>query len=43
MSEDINKIINRFNRILPHLSHGDHFIDKYNINYPLDINIKNYL
>jgi len=31
---NITKVINRFNRILPHLANGDHFMDKYNINLP---------
>ena len=31
---NIDKIINRFNNIFPHIGLGDHFIDKYNINIP---------
>ena len=31
---NIQKVINRFNKLLPHLANGDHFIDKYNINIP---------
>jgi hypothetical protein len=31
---NIEKIINRFNKILPYLANGDHFIDKYDINIP---------
>jgi len=31
---NIHKIINRFNKIMPHLATGDHFIDKYNITIP---------
>ncbi len=31
---NINKIINRFNKIMLHLAMGDHFIDKYNITIP---------
>jgi len=31
---NIEKIINRFNKIMPHLARGDHFIDKYNITIP---------
>jgi hypothetical protein len=31
---DVNKVIIRFNNIFPHISLGDHFIDRYNINYP---------
>ena len=30
----IEKVINRFNKIMPHLATGDHFIDKYNIKIP---------
>jgi hypothetical protein len=28
---NVKKIINRFNKIFPHLANGDHFLDKYNI------------
>lgn len=31
---NIHKIISRFNKIMPHLATGDHFIDKYNITIP---------
>jgi hypothetical protein len=31
---NIHKIINRFNKLFPHLANGDHFIDKYNISIP---------
>jgi len=31
---NITKVMNRFNRILPHLANGDHFMDKYNILLP---------
>ena len=31
---NIERVINRFNKILPYLAIGDHFIDKYNINIP---------
>jgi hypothetical protein len=31
---NIHKIINRFNKIMPHLATGDHFIDRYNITIP---------
>jgi hypothetical protein len=47
--ENINKynieiVINRFNKILPYLANGDHFIDKYNINIPDNFNhINKYL
>ena len=31
---NMQKIINRFNKVLPYLANGDHFIDKYNIPIP---------
>ena len=31
---NVNRVINRFNKIFPHIGLGDHFIDKYNINVP---------
>lgn len=31
---NVNKVINRFNNIFPHIANGDHFIDKYGINIP---------
>jgi hypothetical protein len=31
---NIQKVINRFNKIMPYLATGDHFIDKYDINIP---------
>jgi hypothetical protein len=31
---NIQKVINRFNKIMPYLAIGDHFIDKYNIKIP---------
>lgn len=31
---NIQKVINRFNKIMPYLANGDHFIDKYNIKVP---------
>ena len=31
---NIQKVTNRFNKILPYLANGDHFIDKYNITIP---------
>jgi hypothetical protein len=31
---NVEKVINRFNKIAPYLANGDHFIDKYNINIP---------
>jgi hypothetical protein len=30
----VKKVINRFNKIFPHIGNGDHFIDKYNIPIP---------
>lgn len=38
---NIVKVINRFNNIFPYIGLGDHFIDKYNINYPDKFNIIN--
>ena len=38
---NIAKIINRFNNIFPYLGLGDHFVDKYNINYPDKFDILN--
>ena len=31
---NVKKIINRFNKIFPHIGNGDHFLDKYNIPLP---------
>lgn len=31
---NVDKVINRFNKIFPHIALGDHFIDKYSINVP---------
>jgi hypothetical protein len=31
---NVNKVINRFNKIFPHIGNGDHFIDKYRIPLP---------
>jgi hypothetical protein len=31
---NVNKVINRFNNIFPHIANGDHFIDKYGIIVP---------
>ena len=31
---NVNKVINRFNNIFPHIANGDHFIDKYGITIP---------
>ena len=33
---DVNKIIKRFNDLFPYIGLGDHFIDKYDINLPLN-------
>lgn len=38
---DINRVINRFNNVFPYISLGDHFIDRYNINYPSEFNFSN--
>jgi hypothetical protein len=35
---NIEKIINRFNKIYPHIGNGDHFIDNYNIDIPSSFN-----
>jgi hypothetical protein len=35
---DIIKIINRFNKLFPYLASGDHFIDRYNIDFPEQFN-----
>jgi len=31
---NIQKVIDRFNKLFPHLANGDHFIDKYDIHIP---------
>jgi hypothetical protein len=31
---NISKIINRFNKIYPHIGNGDHFMEKYDISVP---------
>ena len=38
---NIHNIINRFNKILPHLATGDHFFDKYNIDIPVKFDFVN--
>jgi hypothetical protein len=38
---NVQKIIDRFNKILPYLANGDHFIDKYNINIPSQFDYNN--
>jgi hypothetical protein len=37
---NIDKIINRFNKIFPYIGVGDHFIDKYNIDIPCNFDVK---
>ncbi len=37
---NINKVINRFNKIFPHIANGDHFMDVYNIPLPVIFNFK---
>jgi hypothetical protein len=37
----LTKVINRFNNIFPYIGLGDHFIDKYNINIPLNFDYNN--
>ena len=36
---NIDKIIDRFNKIFPHIGKGDHFIDKYNIDIPCNFDV----
>lgn len=31
---NVEKVIHRFNRIMPHIANGDHFMDKFNIQIP---------
>jgi hypothetical protein len=31
---NVNKVINRFNKIFPHIANGDHYMDVYNIPLP---------
>jgi hypothetical protein len=38
---DINRIINRFNKVFPHISKGDHYIDKFNLILPDSFNYTN--
>lgn len=38
---NIQKIIIRFNKLLPHLANGDHFIDKYDIPIPAQFDYNN--
>jgi hypothetical protein len=38
---NIQKVINRFNKIMPYLATGDHFIDKYNIKIPENFDYAN--
>ena len=38
---NVNKVINRFNNIFPHIANGDHFIDKYNITIPSQFDYSN--
>jgi len=41
---NVNKVINRFNKIFPHIANGDHFMDVYNINLPQKFNfVEKYL
>lgn len=35
---NVNKVINRFNNIFPHIANGDHFMDKYDITIPTQFN-----
>ena len=38
---NVKKVIRRFNKIIPYLANGDHFIDKYNIEIPERFDNKN--
>lgn len=38
---NVNKVINRFNNIFPHIANGDHFMDKYDIKIPLSFDYSN--
>jgi hypothetical protein len=38
---NIDKVISRFNNIFPHIVIGDHFIDKYEINIPINFDYNN--
>jgi len=38
---NIEKIINRFNKIFPYIGNGDQFIDNYNINIPISFDYTN--
>lgn len=38
---DIKRVINRFNKIFPHIANGDHFMDVYNIPLPITFNFSN--
>jgi hypothetical protein len=38
---NLDKIINRFNKIYPFIGNGDHFIDTYNIDIPSTFDISN--
>ena len=38
---NIHRVINRFNKLIPHLANDDHFIDKYDINIPYHFDYNN--
>jgi hypothetical protein len=40
-SYNINKVINRFNNIFPYIGLGDHFMDRYNIQIPINFDTDN--
>jgi hypothetical protein len=37
----IQRIINRFNKVFPHIENGDHYFDKYNIENPIQFDFIN--
>ena len=37
---NVNKVINRFNKIFPYIANGDHFMDVYNIDLPQKFNFE---
>jgi len=38
---DINRIVNRFNKLFPYLENGDHYFEKYEITEPIYFDFKN--
>lgn len=37
----MSRIVNRFNKIFPHLENGDHYFEEYNIDEPISFNFDN--